>query len=250
MPFISTIYDGAVHVSLSGCLAAFLFKQTIMDRTTKAIKEADHVTASLVASELCFNTAVLLLASHKTARILLGKDNKPDLAPPINENNLSAAISLSSNLSSTSTPNNATTPPLLPSSPMQRPKRHSLDSDITLVDNDDDFAGDPPGTSDLLPLGSTPEPSIATPRLKPPEKKRYQSSPPGKHKIESRASRLDAVRDSIISTHNKHLDYISELEQLHAELLIDQAKTVDGWAAAMAQLGLTSMLSPPLKTPA
>ncbi|KAG2121240.1 hypothetical protein DEU56DRAFT_918316 [Suillus clintonianus] len=222
MPVISTIFDGAAHVTVSGCLAAFLFKRTIVDRTSKAIKEAEN-----------------------TARILLRNDTEPNLAPlAINESNFSAALSISSIYSSTSTPTNSTAPctPLLPSSPVQRPKRLSIDSDVTLVDNDDDFAGDPPGTSDLLSLGSTPS-SIATPQLKPLDKK-HQSSCPGEHKHESRASRLVAVRDSIERTHANQLDYISQLEQLQSELLVDQATLIDGWAAAMAQLGLTSMLSP------
>ncbi|KAG1780807.1 hypothetical protein EV702DRAFT_1276110 [Suillus placidus] len=210
--------------------------------------------------------------------------------------------------------------PSLPISPVQNAKRLSINSDTTLVEDDDDFVKDfsdadlsqegtfpeddgdcssgslLPGTkaltiddssgpsqrtqlqpiilkdrhrttstaTDVLPLmdastqttttlslGSIP-PQIVTPRLKPPDtKRRYQNFRPDRHKHESRSTRLAAVRDSIERAHAKQLEHtimIDHLEQLHDELLAGQATLVDGWAAAMAQLGLTSMLTlgPPL----
>ncbi|KAG2138803.1 hypothetical protein BD769DRAFT_1699488 [Suillus cothurnatus] len=94
-------------------------------------------------------------------------------------------------------------------------------------------------------LGSIP-PQIATPRLKPPDTRRYQNFRPGRYKHESRSARLAVVRDSIKHTHAKleHITMIDHLEQLHNKLLVHQAALVDGWAAAMAHLGLTSKLSP------
>ncbi|KAG1899469.1 uncharacterized protein F5891DRAFT_1038490, partial [Suillus fuscotomentosus] len=88
---------------------------------------------------------------------------------------------------------------------------------------------------------------IVSPQLKPPDTKRHQNFRPGRHKHKSRSARLAAVRRSIERTHSKqqeHATVINDLEQLHDDLLADQTALVDGWAAAMAQLGLPSMLSP------
>ncbi|KAG1878644.1 hypothetical protein C8R48DRAFT_687634 [Suillus tomentosus] len=66
---ISAIFDGAAHVTVAGCLGAFFFKHTVVDRTSKAIKEAENITAGLVISEFCISVAVLVLvASNETAR--------------------------------------------------------------------------------------------------------------------------------------------------------------------------------------
>ncbi|KAG1864876.1 hypothetical protein F4604DRAFT_1782462 [Suillus subluteus] len=345
---ISAIFDGAAHVTVAGCLGAFFFKETVVDRTSKVVKEAENVTAGLVISELCISVAVLALVSHKTARILLSKDtqfppkhNLAELNVPLICNKMSdfsiatdsissnpiatepCNVSLTASISSNPITNDSycTSPstctictPLLPTSPNWNAKRLSIDSDTTLVDHDADFMKDfsavglqentfpeddsncssgdlllgmkaltiddlsvpsqwtqlqsiilkdtyrttsaATDASDLmdastqtttrLSLGSIP-PQIVTPRLKPPDTKRYQNFRPGRHKHKSRSARLAAVCDSIKRTHAKQLEdttMINHLEQLHNELLIDQATLVDGWAAAMAQLGLTSMLSP------
>ncbi|KAG2346746.1 hypothetical protein BDR05DRAFT_958905 [Suillus weaverae] len=352
---ISAIFDGAAHVTVAGCLGAFFFKQTLVDRTSKAVKEAENITAGLVISEFCISVAVLVLASNKTARILLSKDAQPPPKHNLAELNVhlicndttdfsTATESISSNpivtepcstsppasispnpiandsrsTSPSTTCSTLCTPLLLPISPVQNAKRLSIDSDATLVEDDDDFVKDfsdadfsqestfPEDDGDcssgsLLPdtkaltiddssgpsqrtqlqpiilkdrhrttstamdvsplmdastqttttlsLGSIP-PQIVTPRLKPPDtKRRYQNFRPGRHKHESRCTRLAAVHDSIERAHAKQLEHITtidRLEQLHDELLADKAALVDGWAAAMAQLGLTSMLAPGL----
>ncbi|KAG1878665.1 hypothetical protein C8R48DRAFT_830450 [Suillus tomentosus] len=358
---ISAIFDGAAHVTVAGCLGAFFFKHTVVDRTSKAIKEAENVTAGLVISEFCISVAVLVLASNETARILLSKDYQPppkhnlaELNAPLICNKVSdfftAADSISSNPIATepcsippsvsiateprSTPpdvtispnsianDSCTSPsttcsaictPILPTSPVQNTKRLSIDSGTTLVDHDDDFVkgffdadirestipqdDSDCFSSDLLPwtkaltinnssgpsqrpgtqlqpiiledghltttdasllvdtsahtiatpsLGSTPT-EIVSPQLKPPDTKQHQNFRPGRHKRESRSTRLAGVRRSIECTPSKqqeHATAINDLEKLHDDLLADQTALVDGWAAAMAQLGLPSMLSP------
>ncbi|KAG1815441.1 hypothetical protein EV424DRAFT_1103899 [Suillus variegatus] len=354
---ISAIFDGAAHVTVAGCLGAFFFKHTVVDRTSKAIKEAEKVTAGLVISEFCISVAVLVLVSNETARILLSKDGQPptkhnlaELNAPLICNKVSdfstAADSISIATEPCSTPpitsiatESCSTPPdliispnpiandscstqlsntcstlctpILPTSPVQNAKRLSIDSDTTLVDHDDDFMKDFSGldleksnipqddsdcsSGDLFPgtkplaiddssgpsqrtqvqpitledgrlttadasllvdtsthtittpsLGSTPT-QIVSPQLKPLDTKRHQNLRPGRHKRESRSTHLAAVRGSIERTSSKqqeHATAINDLEQLHDDLLADQTALVDGWAAAMAQLGLPSMLSP------
>ncbi|KAG1768906.1 hypothetical protein EV702DRAFT_1143480 [Suillus placidus] len=347
---ISTIFDGAAHVTVAGCIGAFFFKQTVVDRTSKAVKEAENITPGLVISEFCISVAVLVLASNKTARILLSKDAQPPPRHNLAELNVllicnnttdfsTATESISLNPIATepcSTPpasissnpiandSRSTSPsttcstlctPLLPILLVQNAKHLSIDSDTTLVDHDDDFVKDfsdadlsqestfseddgncssgslLPGmealtiddlsgpsqrmqlqpiilkdrhrtmsttmvvlplmdastqTTTSLSLGSIP-PQIVTPRLKPPNMKWHQNLRPGRHKHKSRSTRLAAVCDSMERAHAKQLEHttmIDHLEQLHNELLADQAALVDGWAAAMAQLGLTSMLAP------
>ncbi|KAG1864850.1 hypothetical protein F4604DRAFT_1928663 [Suillus subluteus] len=320
---ISAIFDGAAHVTVAGCLGAFFFKETVVDRTSKVVKEAENVTAGLVISELCISVAVLALVSHKTARILLSKDtqfppkhNLAELNVPLICNKMSdfsiatdsipsnpiatesCDVSLSASISSNPTIANdsyCTSPstctlctPSLPTSPIWNAKRLSIDSDTTLVDHDDDFmkdfsvaglqestfleddsncsSGDLLGmetiddssgpsqrtqlqsiilkdryrttsaatdvsllmdastqTTTRLSLGSIP-PQIVTPRLKPPDTKRHHNFRPGRHKRESRSTRLAAVRDSIKRAHAKqlreHITMIGHLEQLHDELLV------------------------------
>ncbi|KAG1793080.1 uncharacterized protein HD556DRAFT_1375331, partial [Suillus plorans] len=354
---ISAIFDGAAHVTVAGCLGAFFFKHTVVDRTSKAIKEAENVTAGLVISEFCISVAVLVLASNETARILLSKDGQPPpkhnlakLNAPLICNKVSdfstAADSISiatepcstppsvsiatdscstqpdviispnliANDSCSTQPSNTCSTlctPILPTSPVPNTKRLSMDSDTTLVDHHDDFMKDFSGvdlqernilqddsdcsSGDLLQgtkplaiddwsgpsqrtqvqpitledgrltttdasllvdasthtiatpsLGSIPT-QIVSPQLKPPDTKRHHNFRPGRHKRESRSARLAAARGSIECTRSKqqeHATAINDLEQLHDDLLADQTALVDGWAAAMAQLGLPSMLSP------
>ncbi|KAG1854855.1 hypothetical protein DFJ58DRAFT_841336 [Suillus subalutaceus] len=339
---ISAIFDGAAHVTVAGCLGAFFFKETVVDHTSKAVKEAENVTTGLVISELCISVVVLALVSHKTTQILLSKDtqfppkhNLAELDVPLICNKISdfstatesissnpiatescgisLSASISSNLDSCTSPSTCTLcTPLLST---WNAKRLSNGSDTTLIDHDDNFMKDfsaadlqestlskddsdcssgdlllgmkaltidgssgPSQRTQLqsmilkdgrqttsaatdvslslmdasaqtttgLSLGSI-LPQIVIPWLKPPDMKRHQNFHPGRDKHKSRLARLAAVRDSIKRTHTKQLEHITminHLEQLHNELLVDQAALVDGWAAAMAQLGLTSMLSP------
>ncbi|KAG1899455.1 uncharacterized protein F5891DRAFT_1278793 [Suillus fuscotomentosus] len=175
---ISAIFDGAAHVTVAGCLGAFFLKHTVVDRTSKAIKEAENVTAGLIISEFCISVAVLVLASNETARILLSKDGRPppkhnlaELNAPLIYNKVSdfptAADSILSNPIATepcSTPpdliispnsiadDSYCTPPstacstlgtpILLTSPVQNTKRLSIDSDTTVIDHDDDFMKD------------------------------------------------------------------------------------------------------------
>ncbi|KAG2358845.1 hypothetical protein BDR07DRAFT_1379122 [Suillus spraguei] len=136
---ISAIFDGAAHVTVAGCLGAFFFKQTVVDRTSKVVKEAENVTAGLVISELCISVVVLVLASNKTARILLSKDAQPPPKHNLAElNHFAIRINcIESNHKDSDCCTSSFT------SPVQNTKRLSIDSDTTLVDHcDDDFAKD------------------------------------------------------------------------------------------------------------
>ncbi|KAG2346550.1 hypothetical protein BDR05DRAFT_946068 [Suillus weaverae] len=176
---ISAIFDGAAHVTVAGCLGAFFFKQTVVDCTSKAVKEAENITAGLVISEFCISVAVLVLASNKTARILLSKDAQPPprhhlaelnvhlicnnttdfsnatesnssnpiaTEPPSTSPPASISSNPTSNDSRSTSPYTASstlcTPLLLPISPVQNAKRLSIDSDTTLVEDDDDYVKD------------------------------------------------------------------------------------------------------------
>jgi hypothetical protein len=94
---ISAIFDGAAHVTVAGCLGGLFFKQTVVDRTSKVVQEAENILppASLyllgprqkcririlrMVSEFGISVAALVLASnksYKTAQILLSKDPQP-----------------------------------------------------------------------------------------------------------------------------------------------------------------------------
>jgi hypothetical protein len=174
---ISAIFDGAAHLTVAGCLGAFFFKQTVVDRTSKVVKEAENITAGLVISEFCISVAVLVLASNQTAQILLSKDAQPPpkhnlaelnalLIRKMTDFSTASELTLSnqfvtepcSNSPSASIYSNqiandsfCTSPsstcstlctPLLPNSPVQNAKRLSIDSDSTLIDHADDFAMD------------------------------------------------------------------------------------------------------------
>ncbi|KAG2110623.1 uncharacterized protein F5147DRAFT_689361 [Suillus discolor] len=282
---ISAIFDGAAHVTVAGCLGAFFFKHTVVDRTSKAIKDAENITAGLVISEFCISVAVLVLASNETARILLSKDAQPapkhnlaELNAPLICNKVSdfstAADSISSNPIATepcSTPLDAIispnsiandsyrTPPsttcsaictpILPTSsgPSQRTQVPPILEDGHLTSTDVSLLVDASTRTIVTPSLGSILPQIVLPRLKPPDTKRHPNFRPGRHKRESRSSRLAASRGSIERTYAKqqeHATAINDLEQLHDDLLDDQTALVDGWAAAMSQLGLPSMLSP------
>ncbi|KAG2142901.1 uncharacterized protein EDB93DRAFT_1292619 [Suillus bovinus] len=142
-----------------------------------AVKEAENITAGLVISDLCISVAALVLASHRTAQIILSKEaqsppkhNLAELNTPLICNKVSdisiASKLISSNPISTescSTPPSVlfspnpmandsycTSPstcstlctPILQTSPIQNAKRLSIDSYTTLVDDDDDFVKD------------------------------------------------------------------------------------------------------------
>ncbi|KAG0704381.1 hypothetical protein DFH29DRAFT_873801 [Suillus ampliporus] len=78
----------------------------------------------------------------------------------------------------------------------------------------------------------------------PPTALRHQRARLGKQKYD-RAFCLIAARDSIAHYHIKQdTAIIDDLEQLYDEILVDNGALVDGWVAAMAELGLTSILSP------
>ncbi|KAG1854825.1 hypothetical protein DFJ58DRAFT_841308 [Suillus subalutaceus] len=223
---------------------------------SKVVKEAENVTTGLVISELCISVTVLALVSHKTAQILLSKDAQ--FPPKLNlaEFNI-PLICTKSSISSNQIANDSycTSPstctlctPLLPTSPNWNAKRLSIDSDTTLINHNDDFV------KDFSAVGLQDDSNCSSGDLLPGMKTIDDSSGASQQtqlqisaRADTKSAHLAAVRDSIKRTHAKQLEHttmINHLEQLHHELLIDQAALVDGWAVAMAQLGLASMLSP------
>ncbi|KAG1753323.1 hypothetical protein EDB19DRAFT_1902977 [Suillus lakei] len=158
---VSAIYNGAAYVTAAGCFGAFFFKQIVVGRTSKVVKEAENVTAGFVASEICISVAVLVLASSETARILLSHDTNQvarseaqfgrakatshlSLNPFATEFcSISSSTSSSSNPIATESrsisPSTCFTPCtlFLSTSPVQKPKCLSIDSDPTLDDDDD-----------------------------------------------------------------------------------------------------------------
>ncbi|KAG1775974.1 hypothetical protein EV702DRAFT_409647 [Suillus placidus] len=274
----STVLNGAARLTVTGFLAVSFFKQTAVDHAAKVIQEAERVTIvtiGLAAADLCLSTAILFLASDRTARKLLSGDfNAPD-SPPL-PGNIIADI--------------YTHPP----SRAQRRKRFSIESDTTLVADDDnnDFIDDLDNVSDTkqwfgdkrkdgnllqgteivtiensdypsrqsqlvlgpLILGTTPaSPDIPLPNSSttitalylsittPPQSITLPPKPPDtkltfNRRQQQHRTRLRAAR---VRT------YIGHLEQLHAEILADKEALLDGWVNAMAKLGLTSTLAPP-----
>jgi hypothetical protein len=112
------VFHVATHVTITGCLAATFFKQAVVDTTRQTLYDAeDRLSVGAAVSNFCLSTACLVLASHRTAKKLLSgdftpKDNLPLLAGDI-----------------------YTPAP----SRIQRRKRLSLDSDTTIVADDDDY---------------------------------------------------------------------------------------------------------------
>ncbi|KAG1804499.1 uncharacterized protein BJ212DRAFT_1393448 [Suillus subaureus] len=142
MIFTSNVLHGVAHVTITGCLAATFFKQTVFDATRQELYNAgDRPSVGAAVTKFCLKTACLVIASHRTTKKILGgdftlKDNPPPLAGDIY------------------TPAPSRT---------QRHKRFSIDSDTTLVADDDDYLKDfdaPP--SHYLPLLATPDLSIPT----------------------------------------------------------------------------------------
>ncbi|KAG1815432.1 hypothetical protein EV424DRAFT_1628133 [Suillus variegatus] len=175
---ISAIFDGA-HITVAGCLGGFFFKHTVVDRTSKAIKEAENITAGLVIFEFCISVAVLVLASNETARILLSEDGQPPpkhnlvelnaplicnkvsdfstaadliLSNPIATEPCSTLPDLIISLNPIADDSYCTPPstacstlcgtPILPTPLVQNTKRLSIDSDTILIDHGDDFMKD------------------------------------------------------------------------------------------------------------
>lgn len=125
---ISTVLHGAARLinTITGFLVVSFFKKTVADYAAKVIQKAERVTIvtiGLAAADLCLSTAILLFASDRTARKLLSGDfnqkHLPD-PPPFSGNNIADIYTH-----------------LL--SKARRHKRFSIESDTTLVANDNNF---------------------------------------------------------------------------------------------------------------
>ncbi|KAG1746685.1 uncharacterized protein EDB91DRAFT_1118341, partial [Suillus paluster] len=263
---ISTVFNGAAHLTIIGYLSVAHCKEVVLDSTVQLIRDAENVSdLGGIALNFCISPAILILASNKAARIFLSGINKEPApkhaqpSPPFaGDISTQPNVSSSSNVIATEASPIAaysTTPysPWLHSTPIPRPQRFSLDSDTTVVAHDDGFVKDTPGSSRPVEASRTTKPP-----LKPPDETHHQRTPtsPTYYAFTSNvaprqtegkyASCLIAARVSIARSHFKQDNImISHLEQVYDEILVDQAALVDGWAAAMAELGLTSMLSPP-----
>ncbi|KAG1876538.1 hypothetical protein DFJ58DRAFT_909793 [Suillus subalutaceus] len=219
----SNVFHGVAHVTITGCLAATFFKQTVFDTTRQELYSAgDRLSVGAAVANFCLKTACLVLASHRTTKKILNGDFTLDDNPP---------------------PDIYTPAP----SRIQRHKRFSIDSDMTFVADDDDYLKDfdTPPTPEL-PLATTDSSTtlISTVHFfntNPPQPITIPPKPPDTVRIANRrkhqhSARLRAARSRT---------YLGRLQQLHDEILADKAALIDGWADAMAKLGLTSTLAPP-----
>ncbi|KAG1741138.1 hypothetical protein EDB19DRAFT_1706552 [Suillus lakei] len=144
----STVLHGTAHITITGCLAACFFKKAVFDTTHQELYDADNrLSVGAAASQFCLSTVILVLASHRTARKLLNGEfaTKDDLAGDIY----------------THAP-----------SKIERHKRFSMDSDTTLVADDDDYTkdfdgdsedGDPVQRTTTIALNNPAPPTPATP---------------------------------------------------------------------------------------
>ncbi|KAG2367428.1 hypothetical protein BDR07DRAFT_1393323 [Suillus spraguei] len=277
MIFTTTILNGAARVTVNGFLAVSFFKKTAVDHAAKIVQKAERVTIvtiGLAAADLCLSTAILLLASDRTARKLLNGDFNQKYAPdspPLPGNNTADIYTY------------------LPSR-AKRYNRFSVESDTTLVADYNDF-DDVLGTKEwfydeskdgnllkgtdivtfensdplsrqlqLAPgpliLGTTPTNlDIPFPCRSTTATALFLSSTTLSHsitfKLPPKPPDTKLIIDRRQQQHRAHLraararTYIGHLEQLHAEILTDKEARIDGWADAMAKLGLTSTLAPP-----
>ncbi|KAG1746665.1 uncharacterized protein EDB91DRAFT_107458 [Suillus paluster] len=154
---ITTALNGAARITIGGYLAASYFKETVFDPTYKLIYKTEKVSFSVVAFNVCLETAILILASDKAARTIISggiKWQKPapmhDSAepnPPLTGDNVAdIPASLASSPSNTiatdseafsNLPITSTAPRTLVLTLTPKPKRFSLDSDTTVVTHDD-----------------------------------------------------------------------------------------------------------------
>ncbi|KAG1741112.1 hypothetical protein EDB19DRAFT_1706345, partial [Suillus lakei] len=196
----STVLHGTAHITITGCIAACFFKKAVFDTTHDILYDADNkLSLGAAVSNFCLSTGILVLASHRTARKLLNgefttKDDPHPLAGDI-----------------------YTPAP----SKIERHKRFSMDSDTTLVaDDDDDYTKDFDGDSEdgnpvqrtttialnnpapptppltpatssttTVPLFTTTPTQSITPPLKPPDTMRIVNRRKHEHRTRLRAAR-------------------------------------------------------------
>ncbi|KAG1746710.1 uncharacterized protein EDB91DRAFT_1080014 [Suillus paluster] len=280
---ITTAVNGATRLTIASYLSVACFKEVVWDSTVQLIHGTKSVSnLGAIASNMCISPAILVSASNKATRITLSDFNKElapkhDLAqpnPPFTGDISTPPASSSLNPTTTRTTSSPSidsdtkvmvTEALSASNPPPGMKTLTPgDSDgptlqpfILLVDNLHQTTSAIPNLAAHLGSASPIEelPWTTRPHLKPPDMKRatnrllphpatallHQRSHLSKQKYGPRASRLIAVRDSIAHSHLKQ----DNIMIIYDEILVDRAALVDGWAAAMAELGLTSMLSPP-----
>ncbi|KAG2042467.1 hypothetical protein BDR03DRAFT_559954 [Suillus americanus] len=127
----SYVFHGVAHVTITGCLAATFFKQTVCDTTRQELHNAgDRLSVGAAVANFYLKTACLVLASHRTTKKILNGDfTSNDNPPPLAGDIYTPAPSR-----------------------IKRHKRFSIDSDTTLVADDDDYLEDfdAPQTPELL----------------------------------------------------------------------------------------------------
>ncbi|KAG2145192.1 hypothetical protein DEU56DRAFT_789327 [Suillus clintonianus] len=140
MIYTSAVFHGTARVTITGLLTVSFFKKAAVDHAAQVIHSAEKVTIvtiGLAAADLCLSTAILLLASDRTARKLLSGDfNQPkDKSPSLYSDNMPETSTPPTSPSTDFTDYSA---PLTGTTPVPRQKRFSVESHTTLVADDDD----------------------------------------------------------------------------------------------------------------
>ncbi|KAG2150406.1 hypothetical protein DEU56DRAFT_898830 [Suillus clintonianus] len=216
----SAVFRGTARITITGLLTVSFFKKAAVDHAAQVIHTADKVTIvtiGLAAADLCLSTAILILASDRTARKLISGDfnQSKENSPSLPSNNMTDTSSPPTSPPMDSTPYIT---PFTGTTPVPRQKRLSMESHTTLV-ADDDVDDNNSSESDSG--------FFVNESKKPPDTERILKRRQQQHRVRLRAARARS--------------YIGHLEQLHGEILVDQMALVDGWADAMAKLGLTSI---------
>ncbi|KAG0700537.1 hypothetical protein DFH29DRAFT_1070107 [Suillus ampliporus] len=152
-----SVFNGAARATITGYLIISYFKEAVLDSTRQLMYEMKKVSdLGVVAPHFCLSTLILIFASNKAAQDFLSDDIKQQPTPLHDsaQPNLPFTGNITSNIpaplafspSSTiaieafdDSPTACSTPrTLLLTSPTQKPKRFSIDSNATLVTPDDD----------------------------------------------------------------------------------------------------------------
>ncbi|KAG2078148.1 hypothetical protein BDR04DRAFT_1226920 [Suillus decipiens] len=272
----TTILNGAARVTVTGFLAVSFFKKTAVDHAAKVVQKAERVTIvtiGLAAADLCLSTAILL-ASDRTARKLLNDDFNqkytPD-SPPLPGNNTAdiythlpsrtkryKRFSVESDTTLIADGNDFDDALGTKQWFDDESKDDNLlqGTDIVTLEDSDSFSRQSQLAPGPLILGTTPTNlDLPFPRRSTTTTALFLNSTTPSQSITFKLppKPLDAklIVNRRQQQHRAHLraararTYIGHLEQHHAEILTDKEARLNGWADAMAKLGLTSTLAPP-----
>ncbi|KAG0709246.1 hypothetical protein DFH29DRAFT_221315 [Suillus ampliporus] len=220
---ISTLFNGAAYLTVTGYLAVSFYKEAVIDPAYQLMYKAEKVSIGAIASNFCISNIILALASDKAARKFLKdinekpaalKDDSAEPNPSLTGDNVVDTSSpfpsqppssspSSSHIIATEATTRGASPATCPApyhtlpSPIEKRKRFSIDSDDTLVPDDDesvkDISDDALDTLDdshspsqpskeLIPVTehqTTPDVSLPGPELEPPLDTTSDVSVPG-----------------------------------------------------------------------